>query len=52
MKKIVLMLVAAAMTLSFAMTTVDATPTKAKQTGKDCSECHKGSKAGPHGKDK
>ncbi len=29
---------------------VYATPEKAKQTGKDCEECHKGSKAGPHGK--
>ncbi len=49
-KKTVLALVTLVMAFSFAVSSVYATPEKAKQTGKDCSECHKGNKKGPHGK--
>lgn len=47
-KAAVLML--SALILTVAVSAGFATPQKAKQTGKDCNQCHKGSKAGPHGK--
>ncbi len=49
MKKAVALMLSA-LILAVAVSTSVATPQKAKQTGKDCSSCHKGGKTGPDGK--